>query len=172
MTLRPGITFPPNCTHAVVPPSLTMSSTLILVRVSRSHNKCILVPLDVLPSPLSSCLQKQEIVQNDHANRSSSCLPALALMTPSFPFPWPVCRCNLFRGEAGYRLRTALGLLPMQSFSGGKPDIDWQDGRLNLSLGEAEEESVDFGVLPYHSPPTTKGRMFGMRPRDPSPPGG
>jgi hypothetical protein len=22
----------------------------------------------------------------------------------------------------------------MQSFSGGKPDIDWQDGRLDLSL--------------------------------------
>ncbi len=31
------------------------------------------VPLDVLPSPLSSCLQKQEIVQNGPANRSSSC---------------------------------------------------------------------------------------------------
>ncbi len=35
LDLRPGITFPPICTHAVVPPSLTMSSTLILVRVSR-----------------------------------------------------------------------------------------------------------------------------------------
>ena len=31
------------------------------------------MPLDVLLSPLSSCLQKQEIVQNDPANRSSSC---------------------------------------------------------------------------------------------------
>jgi hypothetical protein len=40
------------------------------------------VPLDILPSPLSSCLQKQEIVQNDPANRSSSLLPALALLPP------------------------------------------------------------------------------------------
>jgi hypothetical protein len=33
------------------------------------------VPLDVLPYPLPSCLQKQEIVQNDPdpANCSSSC---------------------------------------------------------------------------------------------------
>jgi hypothetical protein len=60
----------------------------------------------------------------------------------------------------------------MQSFSGGKPDIDWQYGRLDLSLGEAEKKSVDFGILPNHSPPTSKGRMFGMRPRDPSLPGG
>jgi hypothetical protein len=41
------------------------------------------VPLDVLPSPLSSCLQKQGIVQNDPANcGSSSLLPALALLPP------------------------------------------------------------------------------------------
>jgi hypothetical protein len=29
-----------------------------------------------------------------------------------------------------------------------------------------------FGVLPNHSPPTAKGRMFAMRQRDPSLPGG
>ena len=40
------------------------------------------MPLDVLPSPMSSCLQKQEIVQNDPVNRSSSLLPALMLLPP------------------------------------------------------------------------------------------
>ena len=72
-------------------------------------------------------------------------------MAPSFP--WPVANAIFFQGEAGYRLHTALGLLLMQSFSGGKLDIDWQDGRLDLSLGEAEKNSVDFGVLPNQSPP-------------------
>ena len=43
--------------------------------------------------------------------------------------------------------------------------------KLDLSPGEAEKKSVDFGVLSNHSPPTDKGRMFGMRPRDPSPSG-
>jgi hypothetical protein len=101
LDLRPGITFPPICAHAVVPPSLTMSRTLILVRVSCSCHKCTTVPLEVLPSPLSSCLQKQEIVQNNHANCTLSCCQRWLLWLPHFH-----------------------GLLPMQSFSGGKPDID------------------------------------------------
>jgi hypothetical protein len=66
------------------------------------------------------------------------------------------------------------GMLPMQSFSREKPDINciWQDGKLDLSPGYSEKKSVDFGVLPNHSPPTAKGRMFAMRQCDPSPPGG
>jgi hypothetical protein len=80
------------------------------------------VPLDVLPSPLSSCLQKQEIVQNDPVNHSSSLLPALALS---------VCQCQP-HGSLIFH-----GLLSMQSFSGEKPDIDCilQDGKLDLSPG-------------------------------------
>ena len=31
---------------------------------------------------------------------------------------------------------------------------------------------MDFGVLPNHPPPTSKGRMFTMRQPGPSPPGG
>ena len=34
-----------------------------------------------------------------------------------------------------------------------------RDGKLDLSLGEAEKKSVD-GVLPNHSPPTTKGECL------------
>ena len=118
LDLRPRITFPPICAHAVVPPSLTMSRTLILVRVSHSHNKCTPVPLDVLPSPLSSCLQKQEIVQNDPANRNPSwfqrwrcghpkarsvCKPDGSLISMA------CCRCNLFLG--GSRILIAYGSL-------------------------------------------------------------
>ncbi len=169
LDLRPGITFPPICTHAVVPPSLTMSSTMILVRVSRpttSAHPCHLT------SSLLPCLLAFK-------NRRSSktimriVVPRVANVGPddslifhfhgllqmqSFPGgsrisiaygSWPIADAIFFRGEAGYRL------------------AGWQTR--SLSGDKAEEESVD---LPYHSPPTTKGRMFGMRPLDPSPPGG
>jgi hypothetical protein len=117
---------------------------------------------------LSSSPQKQEIVQNDPANRSSSLLRWL----PHFHGLLPMQ--SFIRGEAGYQLHIARwqtrsfsggsrekeckflacslivlphfhGLLPMQSFSGGKPDIDCirLDGKLDLSPGEAEKKSVD-----------------------------
>ena len=34
------------------------------------------------------------------------------------------------------------------------------DGKLDLSPGEAEKKSVDFGVLSNHSPPPTKGECL------------
>jgi hypothetical protein len=112
---------PPISAHFVVVPPLTdnvkyIDNGLLYSFPQQVHP----VPLDVLPSPLYSCLQKQEIVQNDPANRSSSLLPALALS---------VCQPH---GSLIFH-----GLLPMQSFSGEKPDIDciWQDGKLDLSPG-------------------------------------
>ncbi len=57
-------------------------------------------------------------------------------------------------------MRTALGLLPMQSFSGGKPDVDWQDGRLDLTLGEAEKKSVDLAYCQTIPPPPRKGECL------------
>lgn len=117
LDLFPGITFPPISAHVVVlPPSLTLPSTMILVCVSHSHNKCTPMPLDVLPSPLSSCLQKQEIVQNDPANRNPSwfqhwhcghpkaksvCQPDGSLISMA------CCRCNLFPG--GSRISITYG---------------------------------------------------------------
>jgi hypothetical protein len=108
LDLFPGITFPPISAHVVtVPPSLTMPSTMILVRVSHSHDKCILVPLDVLPSPLSSCLQKQLIVQNDPANRYPSWFQcwrcghpkARSVCKPDGSLIFMACcRCNIFPG--------------------------------------------------------------------------
>jgi hypothetical protein len=84
------------------------------------------VPLDVLPSPLSSCLRKQEIVQNDPANHSSSCYQRWRCCHPKAR---SVCQPH---GSLIFH-----GLLPMQSFSGEKPDIDciWQDGKLDFSPG-------------------------------------
>jgi hypothetical protein len=62
------------CAHVDVVPPLIDNAKYI------DSGPCFLFPqqvhplsLDVLPSPLSSCLQKQEIVQNDPANCSSSC---------------------------------------------------------------------------------------------------
>ena len=64
------------------------------------------VPLDVLPSPLSlsSCLQKQEIVQNDPVNRSSSCCQRWRCCHPKAR---SVCQPH---GSLIFH-----GLLPMQS---------------------------------------------------------
>jgi len=152
LDLRPGITFPPICAHAVVPPSLTMSRTLILVRVSCSCHKCTTVPLEVLPSPLSSCLQKQEIVQNDPANRSSSCCQRWHCCHPKAR---SVCQPD---GSLIFH-----GLLPIQSFSGEKPDIDciWQWWRTRSFSGVSQRRRV--WILAYCQtipPPPPKGECL------------
>jgi hypothetical protein len=72
---------PPISAHVVVVPPLTDNVKYIDCGPRFSFPQQVHpVPLDVLPSPLSSCLQKQEIIQNDPANRSYSLLPALALL--------------------------------------------------------------------------------------------
>jgi hypothetical protein len=74
---------PPISAHVVVVPPLTDNVKYIDSGQCFSFPQQVHpVPLGILPSPLSSCLQKQEIVQNDLANRSSSLLPALALLPP------------------------------------------------------------------------------------------
>jgi hypothetical protein len=75
------------------------------------------VPLDVLPSPLSSCLQKQEIDQNDPANRSSSCCQC-----------WRCCHPKARSVHQPDGSLISHGLSPMQSFSMEKPDMEcrWQ----------------------------------------------
>ena len=60
--------------HVVVVPPLTGNGRYIDSGPCFSFPQQVHpMPLDVLPSPLPSCLQKQDIVQNDPANRSSSC---------------------------------------------------------------------------------------------------
>jgi hypothetical protein len=118
--MRPGI--PPISAHVVIVPPLTDNVKYIESGPRYSFPPQVYpVKLDVLPSPLSSCLQKQEIIHNDAVNcGSSSLLPALALS---------VCQPH---GSLIFH-----GLLSMKSFSGEKQDIDciWQDGKLNLSPG-------------------------------------
>ena len=166
-----------------------MPSTMILVCVSNSHNKCTLVPLDVLPSPLSSCLQKQEIIQNDPANRNpswfqrwrcghpkarSACQPNGSphfhglLPMQSFSGDQPDIDCVWFKAPSFY-----IACLPMQSLSGGKPDIYCTGVMANsIFLQGKRRKRVWMACCQTIPPPTTKGRVFGVRPRDPSPSGG
>ena len=118
---------PPISAHVVVAPPLTDNVKYIDIGPRFSFPQQVHpVSLDVLPSPLSSCLQKQGIVQNDPANRSSSCSQCWRCCHPKAR---SVCQPN---GSLIFH-----GLLLMRSFSGEKPDIDciWQDGKLDLSLG-------------------------------------
>jgi hypothetical protein len=113
---------PPISAHVVAVPPLTDNVKYIDSGPRYSFPQQVHpMPLDVLPSPLSSCLQKQEIIHNDPVNcGSSSLLPALALS---------VCQPD---GSLIFH-----GLLPMKPFSEEKQDIDciWQDGKLDLSPG-------------------------------------
>ena len=118
---------PPISAHVVVVPPLTDNAKCIDIGPCFSFPQQVHpMPLDVLPSPLSSCLQKQEIVQNDPANHSSSCCQRWRCCHPKAR---SVCQPD---GSLIYH-----GLLPMQSFSGEKPDINCirQDGKLDLSPG-------------------------------------
>ena len=79
-------------------------------------------------------------------------------MAPSFP--WPVTNAIVFRGEAGHRLhRVQPPLFPWPVADAvvvrGEAGylLHRRDGKLDLSPGEAEKKSVDFGVLPNHSTP-------------------
>jgi hypothetical protein len=99
-------------------PSLTMSSPLIVVHVSQSAQQVHPMPLDVLPSPLSFCLQKKGIVQNDPANHSSTHCQH-----------W---RCYHPKARSVHHPYGSLifhSLSPMQSFSGERPDIGCRQQR-------------------------------------------
>ena len=72
--MRPGITSLLSVLMLSSCPPLTDNVKYIDIGPRFSYPQQVHpVPLDVLPSPLSSCLQKQEIVQNDPENRSSPC---------------------------------------------------------------------------------------------------
>jgi hypothetical protein len=111
-SVHPGITFLLSVLMSLLClPSLTMSSPLIVVRVSQSAQQVHPMPLDVLPSPLSFCLQKRGNIQNDTANHSSSHCQC-----------W---RCYHPKAKSVHHPNGSLifhSLLPMQSFSGERPD--------------------------------------------------
>ncbi len=110
------------------------------------------VLLDVLPSPLSSCLQKQEIIQNDPANCSSSCCQRWRCCHPKAR---SVCQPD---GSL-----ISHGLLPMQSFSTEKPDIEcrWQRWPTRSLSGVSQRRRV--WILAYCQtipPPPPKGECL------------
>ena len=110
---------PPISAHVVIVPPLTDNAKYIDSGPCFSFPQQVHpVPLDVLPSPLSSCLQKQEIVQNDPANHSFSCCQRWRCCHPkarsvcqpdgSLIFRGPVANAIFLRGETGYQLRMAV----------------------------------------------------------------
>ncbi len=110
---------PPISAHVIIVPPLTDNVKYIDSGPRFSFPQQVHpVPLDVLPSPLSSCLQKQEIVQNDPANRSTSCCQRWCCCHPkarsvcqpdgSLISRGPVADAIFLRGETGYRLHMAV----------------------------------------------------------------
>ena len=128
----------------VVPPSLTMPITLIVVRVSRSHNKC--TPCH-LTSSLLPCLlafknrRSSKMILRIVAPLVASVDDAATLkqnlcvspMAPSFSMAW--CRCNLSPGRN--RISIAFG----------------NDGELDLSLGLVREGECGFWRTAKPFPP-------------------
>ncbi len=106
---------PPISAHGVVVPPLPDNVNCIDSGPRFSFPQQVQpVPLDVLSSPLSSsCLQKKEIFQNVPVNHSSSCCQRWRCCHPKAR---SVCQPD---GSLIFH-----GLLPMQSFSGEKLDID------------------------------------------------
>ena len=127
-SMRPGITFLLSVLMSLSCfPSLTMSSPLIVVRVSHSHNKCTLCHLT---SSLLPCLLAFK-------NRGSFKMILRIVVAPLCCQRW---RCCHPKARSVCQPDGSLifhGMLPMQSFSGEKPDIDCirQDGKLDLSPG-------------------------------------
>ncbi len=115
----PGITFLLSVLmSSLCLPSLTMSSPLIVVCVSQSAQQVHPMPLDVLPSPLSFCLQKKGIIQNDPANHSSTHCQHWCCYHP---------KARSVHHPYGSLIFHSLS--PMQSFSGERPDIECRQQR-------------------------------------------
>ncbi len=98
-------------------PSLTMSSTLILVRVSHSHNKCTPCPLTsfLLPCLLAFKNRRSfKMILRIVAPLVASVGTAATLkqdlcVSPWLPhFPWPVADAIFLQGETGHRLHMAV----------------------------------------------------------------
>ena len=136
---------PPISAHVVVvPPSLTMSSTLVVVRVSHSHNKC--TPCH-LTSSLLPCLlafknrRSSKMILRIIAPLVASVGTAATLkqdlcvspMAPSFSMA--CCQCNLSPGRN--RISIAFG----------------NDGELDLSLGLVREGECGFWRTAKPFPP-------------------
>ena len=143
--MRPGITSLLSVLmSSSCPPSLTMSSTLIVVRVSHSHNKC--TPCH-LTSSLLPCLlafknrRSSKMILRIIAPLVASVDDAATLkqnlcvspMAPSFSMA--CCRCNLSPGRN--RILIAFG----------------NDGELDLSLGLVREGECGFWRTAKPFPP-------------------
>jgi hypothetical protein len=113
-SVHPGITFLLSVLmSSSCLPSLTMSSPLIVVRVSQSAQQVHPMPLDVLPSPLSFCFQKKGIVQNDPTNHSSTHCQRWHCYHPKAR--------SVHRPDGSLIFHSPL---PMQFFSGERLDIE------------------------------------------------
>ena len=152
--MRPGITSLLSVLMSLpCPPSLTMSSTLIVVRVSHSHNKC--TPCH-LTSSLLPCLLAFK-------NRRLSEM-ILRIVAPLCCPRWRCCHPkarSVCQPDGSFIFH---GLLPMQSISGEKPDIDCirQDGKLDLS-GVSQRKREWILILAYYQtipPPPPKGECL------------
>ena len=134
------------------PPSLTMSSTLIVVRVSHSHNKFTRCHLT---SSLLPCLLA---FKNRRSPKIILCCQRWSCCHPKARY---VCQPH---GSLIFH-----GLLPMQSW------VLIAYGRMANSFFLRGPQRKRVWILVYCQtipPPPPKGRMFAMRQRDPSPPGG
>jgi hypothetical protein len=145
-SLRPGITSLLSVIMSLsCPPSLTMSGTLVVVRVSHSHNKC--TPC-YLTSSLLPCLllafknkRSSKMILQIVAPLVASIGAAATLkqdlcvspMAPSFSIV--CCRCNL--SPRRNRISIAFG----------------NDGKLDLSLGLVREGECGFWCTAKPFPP-------------------
>ncbi len=143
--MRPGITSLLSVLMLLsCPPSLTMPSALIVVRVSRSHNKC--TPCH-LTSSLLPCLlafknrRLSKMILRIIAPFVASVGAAATLkqdlcVSPIAPsFSMACCRCNLSPGRN--RISIAFG----------------NDGELDLSLGLVREGECGFWCTAKPFPP-------------------
>ncbi len=144
-----------------MPPSLTMSSPLIVVRVSHSRNKCTMCHLMSSLLPYLSAFKNRRlskiILQIVAPLVASVCAAAtlkqdlcVSPMAPSFPTA--CCQCNLSPGRN--RISSAGG----------------NNGQLNPCPGLVREGECGFWRTAKPFPPPTKGVMFAMCQSDPPPP--
>jgi hypothetical protein len=156
-SVHPGITFLLSVLmSSSCLPSLTMSSPLIVVRVSQSAQQVHPMSLDVLSSPLSFCLQKkgglsrmilQIIALLIASIGTATTLKQNLCITPMAPSFSTVChQCNLSPGR------------DLILSAGGN------DGQLNPCPGLVREgECGIWRTAKPSPPPTTKGGMFAIR---------
>jgi hypothetical protein len=143
--MRPGITSLLSVLmSSLCPPSLTMSSTLIVVHVSHSHNKCppchltsFLLPcLLAFKNRRSSKIILQIITPLVASTGATATLQQDLCVSPMAPsFSMACCRCNLSPGRN--RISIAYG----------------SDGKLDLSPGLVREGECGFWCTAKPFPP-------------------